>query len=263
MVGKKIRLERILDRKSGKTVIIPLDHGTTMGPIKGLLDIKKAINDVVEGGANAILIHKGIVNAGHRGGGKDVGLIVHLSASTSMSPDPNAKTLVCSVEEAIKLGADGVSIHINLGAENDKDMLRDMGRVSKECQEWGMPLLAMMYTRGKKISNEFDVKFIKHAARVGAELGADIVKVNYTGSRESFSEVVSGCPVPVVIAGGEKVETDRELLEMVHGAMEAGAAGLSIGRNVFQNADPAGMVKVLSKIVHKGSSLKDALRDLK
>ena len=104
MFGKKIRIERIIDRKSGKKVIIPMDHGTTMGPIKGLLDIKKAINDVVEGGANAILIHKGIVDAGHRGGGKDVGLIVHLSASTSMSPDPSAKTLVCSVEEAIKLG---------------------------------------------------------------------------------------------------------------------------------------------------------------
>jgi len=262
MFGKKIRIERIIDRKSGKTVIIPMDHGTTMGPIKGLLDIKKAINDVVEGGANAILIHKGIVDAGHRGGGKDVGLIVHLSASTSMSPDPSAKTLVCSVEEAIKLGADGVSIHINLGADNERDMLRDMGKVSKECQEWGIPLLAMMYTRGKKITSEFDVKHIKHAARVGAELGADIVKVNYTGSPESFNEVISGCPVPVVIAGGEKVETDRELLEMVYGCIAAGGAGVSIGRNVFQNSDPSRMVRVLSRIVHKGCSLKEALKGL-
>jgi len=263
MIGKKIRLERIMDRVSGNTVIVPMDHGTTVGPIKGLLDMKKTINDVVEGGANAILLHKGIITAGHRGGGKDVGLIIHLSASTVMSPDPNAKTLVCTVEEAIQNGADGVSIHVNLGADSDSEMLRDLGRVSMQCQQWGMPLLAMMYTRGKKITSEFDVKHIKHAARVGAELGADIVKVNYTGSPESFSEVVEGCPVPVVIAGGEKVETEKELLEMVCGCIKAGGAGVSIGRNIFQNADPVRIVGTIGKIVHNKYSLEKALKELK
>ncbi len=252
-----------MDRKSGRTVIIPMDHGTTVGPIKGLLDIKKAINDVVEGGANAILMHKGIVNAGHRGGGKDVGLIVHLSASTIMSPDPDSKSIVCSIKEAIRLGADAVSVHVNLGAAGESNMLRDLGKTADECQGWGMPLLAMMYTRGKKISNEYDVKHVKHAARVGAELGADIVKVNYTGSPKTFREVVKGCPVPVVIAGGEKVETEKELLEMIQGCVSAGGAGVSIGRNVFQSNDPAGIVKTIGKIVHGGCSLDKVLKDLK
>jgi len=262
MLGKFVRIERIMDRITGKTVIIPMDHGLTMGPIKGLENLKLTIDKVVTGGANAILLHKGMVGAGHRGGGKDAGLIIHLSASTSIGPDPNAKVLVCTVDEALKLGADAVSIHINLGAETESAMLKDMGRVSKVCQDWGMPLLAMMYTRGKKVTSQYDVKYIKHAARVGAELGADIVKVNYTGSADSFKQVVSGCPVPVVIAGGEKMESDRDLLKMVEGAMKAGAAGVSIGRNVFQHKDPVKLVAIISKMVHKNYSLAKALKEL-
>lgn len=263
MIGKEIRMERILNRNSGRTVIIPMDHGVTVGPIKGLEDMKKAVDDVVTGGANAIVLHKGIVRGGHRGSGKDVGLIIHLSASTSISPDPNLKVLVCSVEEAIQLGADAVSIHVNLGAENESEMLKDFGMVSRKCREWGMPLLAMMYTRGPKIKNQFDPAVIKHAARVGAELGADIVKVNYTGSVNSFKEVTGGCPVPVVIAGGEKMETDREILEMVENSIKAGGAGVSIGRNAFQHKDPVAIVKAISSIVHKNVSVSEALKILK
>ena len=123
MIGKKIRLERIINRDSGRTVIVPMDHGVTVGPIEGLEDMKATVSKIVEGGANAILMHKGIVRVGHRGTGKDVGLIIHLSANTSLSPDPLAKELVCSVEEAIKLGADAVSVHINLGALPTKKWL--------------------------------------------------------------------------------------------------------------------------------------------
>src|SRR4030042_1736935 len=129
-------------------------------------------------------------------------------------------------------------------------MLNKMGMVSKSCRDWGMPLLAMMYTRGAKIKNEYDVAVVKHAARVGAELGADIVKVNYTGSPESFSEVVMGCPVPVVIAGGEKMETDKEILDMVRGSIAAGGAGVSIGREVFQHDNPEIIVRKIAEIVH-------------
>jgi predicted phospho-2-dehydro-3-deoxyheptonate aldolase len=263
MIGKKIRLERIIDRNSGKTVIVPMDHGVTVGPIAGLEDMRTTVSKVVAGGANAILMHKGMVRAGHRGAGKDVGLIIHLSGGTSISPDPNAKELVCSVEEAIKLGADAVSIHINLGAETDKEMLAQMGFVSEQCSEWQMPLVAMMYTRGPKIKNEYDVKNVKLAARVGAELGADIVKVPYTGSVKSFTEVVQGCPVPVVIAGGPKMESDKDIFEMVSGALKAGARGLSIGRNAFQHKNPGKMVAALCKMVHEGASVEKATKMLR
>ena len=262
MVGKRIRMERIIDRNSGKTVIIPMDHGVTLGPMAGLIDMRKTINDVAMGGANAIVIHKGLVETGHRGSGKDVGLIIHLSASTCMAPDPNCKVLVCTVEEAIKLGADGISVHVNLGAEDEKSMLQDFGRIAKEAMEWGMPLLAMIYMRGPKVKNEFDVNLVKHAARVGAELGVDIVKVSYTGSPESFREVVEGCFVPVVIAGGEKMETDQDILEMVKESVMAGGAGVSIGRNTFQHREPGKIIRVISKMVHNGFTVEDGLKEL-
>jgi len=263
MIGKTIRLERIIDRNSGKTVIVPMDHGVTVGPIDGLADMRTTVSKVVAGGANAILMHKGMITAGHRGTGRDVGLIVHLSGGTSLSPDPNAKKLVCTVEEAIKLGADAVSVHINLGAETDKEMLCQLGYISKRCLEWQMPLVAMMYTRGPKIKNEYDAANVKHAARVGAELGADIVKVVYTGSVDSFRQVVNGCPVPVVIAGGEKMGSDEDIFKMVDGALEAGARGLSIGRNAFQHKNPEKMVAALCKMVHGRCSVDDAMQMLK
>ena len=262
MIGKMIRLERILDRNSRRTVIIPMDHGVTVGPIEGLADMRAAVSKVVAGGANAILMHKGVVRAGHRGAGRDVGLIIHLSAGTSISPDPNAKELVCTVEEAIKLGADAVSVHINLGAETDKEMLGQLGYVSERCSQWQMPLVAMMYARGPKIKDEYDVENVKHAARVGAELGADIVKVPYTGSVESFNEVVQGCPVPVVIAGGPKMDSDEDIFNMVAGALKAGVAGVSIGRNAFQHEKPDKIVQALSKMVHKKASVEEAVKIL-
>lgn len=262
-IGKAIRLERIIDRNTGKTVIIPMDHGISIGPVEGLIDWKATVDAVVEGGANAIIQHKGLVETGHRRRGKDVGLIIHLSASTALAPDPNSKTLVCTVEEAIQLGADAVSIHINIGAENEGSMLHDFGIVSREAHRWGMPLLSMMYTRGPKIKNQYDPALIKHAARVGAELGADIVKVPYTGSPDTFSRVVEGCFVPVVIAGGEKMDTDEDILRMVRGAMDAGGAGVSIGRNVFQHRDPTGIAKAMSCIVHHDATVEEALRCVK
>ena len=263
IIGKRIRMERIINRNTGKTVIVPMDHGISVGPIDGLKDMKAAIQNVAEGGANAIVEHKGLVGEGHRGGGKDIGLIIHLSGSTSLSVYPNAKTLVCSIEEAIKLGADAVSIHINLGDNQEKEMLNDFGRISYDARTWGMPLLAMIYPRGEKIKDEYDVNVIKHAARVGDEMGADIVKVSYTGSEESFREVVEGCSIPVVIAGGEKMNSDREILEMVKGAIRAGGAGISIGRNVFQHNDPKKMVMAMSSIVHDDASVDEALEMLK
>ena len=259
MTGKKIRMERIMDRHSGKTVIIPMDHGVTMGPMDGLIRMKETIHAVARGGANAIVIHKGLVEMGHSRNEKGLGLIVHLSASTKLASDSNCKIMVCTVEEAIRLGADAVSVHVNLGAEDEKAMLKDLGVIAKEAMDWGMPLLAMMYTRGPKVENEFDVRWVRHAARVGAELGADMVKVVYTGSPETFQEVVEGCFVPVVIAGGEKMGSDQDILEMVKGAVAAGGAGVSIGRNVFQHRDPAKIVQAICTIVHGGAGMEERL----
>lgn len=263
MIGKKIRLERIINRHTGRTVIAPMDHGVSDGPMKGIIDIDKTVESISQGGADAILMHKGIVEQGHRGYGKDIGLIVHLSASTSLAPNPNNKVIVTSVEKAIQLGADAVSVHVNLGSETESEMLQELGEISETCSYWGIPLLAMMYPRGQKVENEHDVELVKHTARVGSELGVDIVKTNYTGDPDSFKEVVEGALVPVVIAGGPKVDTDEELLQMVKDSIEVGGAGVAFGRNLFQAENPGKITRAISEVVHNNLEVDEALKFLK
>ena len=250
-IGKAIRLERIFNRDTGRAIVVPLDHGVSVGPISGLMDMRATLSGIAEGGANAVLMHKGLVRCGHRRHGPDIGLIVHLSASTSLSPTPNAKALTGCVEDAIKLGADAVSLHVNLGDESERDMLADLGRVAASASDWGIPCLAMMYARGPKVADEYDPEVVAHCARTGMELGADVVKVPYTGDPESFARVVESCCIPVVIAGGPKLESVRDLVAMVADSVAAGGAGLSIGRNIFQAADVRTTVEALAGVVHK------------
>jgi len=258
--GKTIRLERILDRKTNRTVIVPMDHGMGQGPIKGLVNMTETVDKVAEGGANAVLGHIGLPLFGHRRYGKDIGLIMHLSASTSLSPDPDNKVLITPVEDALKMGADAVSLHINIGAESESEMLKTLGMTASKCREWGMPLLAMMYPRGKKIDPQNSGENVRIAARAAAEVGVDIVKTNYTGDIDSFREVTRGCPVPVVVAGGPRMDTIEQILEMVRDSIEGGGAGVAIGRNVFQAEDPTAMVKAISMIVHEGYEVEEIMR---
>lgn len=258
-LGKQVRMERILDRTTGRTIIVPMDHGVTMGLVDGLIDMREATNDMAKAGADAVLMHKGLVRCSYRSAGKDIGLVIHLSASTALSTEGNTKTLVGSVEEGLKHGADAVSIHVNLGDPNEREMLRDFGKIAEACDNWHMPLIAMVYARGPKITNSFDPKNVAHCARVGVELGADIVKVPYTGDVESFSDVVSGCCVPVVIAGGERMDSDRAILQMAYDSLQAGGSGISMGRNVFQHPRRVDLVRALRAIVHENATVDQAL----
>ncbi len=257
MIGKEIRIERIMDRNTGKTVIVPMDHGFSLGQIDGLLDMTKTISDVSMGGANAIVLHKGMIKRGHRKKGRDIGLIVHLSGSTSLNPDPNDKVLVCTVEEAIALGADAVSIHINLGAPNESKMLESAGKISKDCTRWGMPLLIMIYPRGKGIDPN-SPQTVGHCVRVAEELGADLIKTNYTGDPATFAKIAKACSVPVLIAGGEKVG-DLESLKIIRDSVDAGGSGVCVGRNAFQRKDTKAFVEALCRVVHADMDPKKAL----
>lgn len=259
MKGKEVRLNRIL--RNGKALIIPMDHGVSLGPVKGIVDMDETVFKVVEGGASAVLLHKGIIRSL-----KTVprcGVIAHFSASTALGPDSNKKVRTGSVEEAIRLGVDAVSVHINIGCKTEPEMLLKLGEFADKCDQWQIPLIAMMYARGEKVKDPLDPKNIAMVARIGAELGADIVKCNYTGSPETFKEIVRGCPVPIVIAGGEKADNDRAVLEMVEGAMKSGGVGLTFGRNVFQHENPTLIVRAVSKIVYDGWSVDETLEVVK
>jgi fructose-bisphosphate aldolase/2-amino-3,7-dideoxy-D-threo-hept-6-ulosonate synthase len=255
-VGTAARLDRI--GTDGKYVIVPMDHGITLGAVDGLVDIESTIDAVTRGGADSVLTQKGIAPRVHPNK-NGAGYVIHLNASTSIGPDNNDKRMTGTVTEAVRAGADAVSVHINVGSKFEREQLEDLARVTDAADEYGVPVLAMAYARGPGV-DEHDAENLGQAVRLAEEVGSDIVKTAYSGDAQSFERVVESTGIPVVIAGGEP-EGDRATLEAVRGAMDAGAAGVSMGRSVFQHDDPEAITRAVSAVVHDGRSAEDALRD--
>jgi len=258
LTGVEIRLNRIL--RKGKMLCIPMDHGISNGPIEGVEDPHSIIYQCESHGLTSVIMNKEILETLAKP--TKVGILVHFSGSTSLSMSPNRKMLTGNVEEAIRLGADGVSLHINIGGKEEPEMLHQLGSVAYECHKWSIPLLAMMYPRGEKIKDPHDPEIVAHVARIGAECGADIVKTVYTGDIDSFSKVVRSTPVPIVIAGGPKAKSDMDVLQMTEDAMKAGAKGVTYGRNIFAHKNPQKMVQALAAIIFKKETAKEAAKKI-
>lgn len=267
--GKARRLSRILDARTKRAVIVPLDDALLAGPEEGLRKEREKVLDMVRGGVNAILAFKGLFLSSMQDI-HEIGGIINLTASTTMGVHTR-KTLVGSVEEAVTLGLDAVAVHVNIGSKYETEMLKILGEISTKCDSWGMPLMALMYVRSERKGRDYNfddvrrddpndyARMVRHAARVGVELGADIIKTQFTGSVETFHSVIESCgDVPVVIAGGPKVET-RRMLRNAHDAVQAGAAGVCFGRNVFNRDKSSQYVKALRKIIHENSSVDEAI----
>ena len=252
--GIDARLDRI--GTDGSYMIIPMDHGITMGAVKGLKEIESTIDAVTSGGADAVLTQKGIAPRVHEHkNGK--GYIVHLNGSTTIGPDEQDKRMTGTVEEAISVGADAVSFHINVGSDHEPNQITQLAEVTNQASQFGIPVLAMAYARGPGVDST-DPEALGHAVRLAEELGADIVKTGYSGDTESFQHVVESTRLPVVIAGGAK-GTDRETVENVRGVMDAGGAGISMGRSIFQHDDPEAIATAVSAVIHDDRSTEDAL----
>jgi fructose-bisphosphate aldolase/2-amino-3,7-dideoxy-D-threo-hept-6-ulosonate synthase len=233
-----------------------MDHGITLGAVQGLKDIESTIHGIARGGADAVLTQKGIAPRVHPNKG-DAGYIVHVNASTTIGPDSNDKRRTGTVEDAIRAGADAVSFHINVGSDYEPDQITDLSELTSEAERFGLPVLAMAYARGPGVDST-DPEALGHAVRLGEELGADVVKTGYSGDAESFEHVVESTRLPVVIAGGSK-GTDRETLSMVRGAMDGGAAGVSMGRSIFQHEDPEAITRAVSAVIHDDAGAEEAL----
>lgn len=254
--GHQLRLNRIL--RKGKMLCIPMDHGISTGPIEGLEDPHSIIYKCESHGLTSVIINKGIIKSLPKP--TKVGMLVHFSSSTSLSLAPNRKMLTGTVEEALRLGADGVSLHINIGGKEEPEMLEQLGMISNECHKWNMPLLAMMYPRGENVKDPHYPEIVAHVARIGAECGADIVKTIYTGDVDSFSKIVKSTPVPIVIAGGPKARTDMDVLQMTEDVMKSGAVGVTYGRNIFAHKSPERMTRALAAIIFKKASAEEAVK---
>lgn len=273
-IGKKIRLGRIFNQKSQRMVLITIDHGVCINPMMEIADMKSVIREVIKGGPDAILITPGMTRIVHEEFvGTNTALMVRIDGTaTSIGPDLTNDELICSVEGALKLGADAVATFGVIGVTREAQLSAKIGFIAEECDCLGIPMLTEMVP-GEILTHQFKTKAkrkwpakpeeVQYAARVAAELGADIVKGYYTGDFKSFKEVIKYCPVPYVVLSGPASGDLKVFLEFVAKALDCGARGISVGRNVWTYKNPAAITRALCKIVHDGVSVSAAMREIK
>jgi fructose-bisphosphate aldolase, class I len=261
-LGKAIRLGRLFNVESGRLLAITLDHAIARGVLPGLVDVESAVASVAAGRPDAITLQKGIASRifSPKYAANDISLIVK---ATSYSPfHPALDTPTATVEEAVRLGADAISVGMLVGGANQAEQLTHLSSVARDAEASGLPLAAHIYPRGEGLQGERQsVKNVQYAVRAGAEVGVDIVKTEYTGSAESFAEVVQAAyPAKVVLAGGSPGGELRDYLQMTADALAAGAAGFTYGRFVWQHPQPDRVVEALRLMVHQDKSIDDALQ---
>ncbi len=269
-IGKARRLNRILRASDHHSVIVPLDDTLLSGPENGLTNPTQKLNQAIQGRPDAIIGFKGLFVRNYESM-LDVGCIMNLTASTTRK-SYTRKIIVTSVEEALKLDMDAVAVHVNISSRYESEMLKTLGHISRECDNNGMPLIAFMYPRTEKKSGTHDyydllesdpdayTAMVKHAARVGVDLGADMIKTQFTGSEDTFHSVVQSCgEVPIVIAGGP-LKNANQIFSNAFYAIQAGAAGVSYGRNIFNRANSHQFIEALIGIVHNQWSIDEAIQ---
>jgi DhnA family fructose-bisphosphate aldolase class Ia len=257
MNGKERRLRRILNKKTGRSLVIAVDHGMALGAMTGIVNIKKTIADLdALGKIDCWLMTKGIYTYAFDPAG-DPGVILRASGGATIAgPDLTREGQTSTAKEALRLGVDAMATTAFVGSNYEHETLVGMAKMATECRKWDIPLLGVIGLGKINEDKKKDPKFIALGARVGAEHGADLIKTYYTET--DFEKVVAGCPVPVMIAGGPKCETDLDTLKMIHGALQGGAKGIVMGRNVWQSPHPQALLKAVYGLIHESMDVKEA-----
>ena len=261
LLGKAIRLNRLFSHPSGRYISVAIDHGISYKEYeipKGIDRIAQTIKQIVAGKPNSITLQKGIASSCFMEHAGQVPLVMQTVAYAP--PAPWKDYQIAFVEEAIALGADAIAMAIGVIGEYQGEEVAMLSRLIRDARPNGMPVIGHIYPKGNTAKPEdfYSLKYVKYAAHIGAEVGLDIVKVPYTGSPASFSEVVAACPIKVVAAGGPKTSTVNEVLEMAYGVIEAGAVGLTFGRNVWQRDNIVAILSALKAIVHEKKSVEES-----
>ncbi len=262
-VAKKIRWSRFLDRHSGRGIIVPIDHGLTIGPLPGLDGMAQVARWIVHPGITGVIAHKGLVERlGSRDLLRGVGVMVHLNGMTSLAPEPDRKERLTSIEAALRLGADAVSLQLNFDGTNDAHNLTQLGAVVDEAQRHGLPVLTMLYDKVACDGAEARTKRLRHLTRACVELGTDALKLAAPAHSAELPALLEGIRehTAVFFAGGAVCSEDQ----IVHFAQEvvaSGASGLCVGRNIFQRESAAAILTRLQKVVFATSSERPTHRD--
>jgi putative autoinducer-2 (AI-2) aldolase len=248
--GMENRLRRLIP--GGKCFFLPIDHGYFQGPTTGLEKPGETIKPILAY-CDGLFVTRGVLRSAIDPA-SDKPIILRVSGGTSMVGKDLANEIVTtSIEEIIRLNASAVGVSVFIGSEYEKQTLKNLARLVNECENYAIPVMAVTAV-GKELEKR-DARYLGLASRICAELGARIVKTYWC---EDFDKVVRGCPVPVVIAGGPKCESEKEVFEFVHDGMKRGAIGVNLGRNVWQSAHPVAMAKALRAIIHENASVKQA-----
>ena len=266
-LGKSMRLKRVIDQ-AGVSVICALDHGMTAPTfLEPLSDIRARTREAVAGGANVIMMSKGMIGQAVDAFSPTTSLALLLSASANPGEARPAVIQIAQVEEASRLGADAVVLFTALGGDNEAAMIRILSEVGRESALLGVPLIAeaefpTTYASVEELSERYGFEYLRRSVRLCAELGADIVKTNWPGDEDSFGKLVQAVNgVPVVLAGGSRVD-DGELLRRMECAMQAGAIGCSVGRDIFMHRSPQAITRALSRVIRDRWPARKALTQL-
>ncbi len=272
--GKSIRLGRIIQPANHRAAVVAFDHGVHLGLIPGIQNPGHILDLLTEAGADAFLVGPGVARmyASVFTGRGAPGLILRLDwtnrwrSPEMLGSEEGRGRLIASVEHAARLGADAVLMYMFVGYQDpdaEARQVEDVTHVAEECEKAGMVCIIEPMARGLRVDRDiYSADYIASLARMACELGADVLKTDYSGSADTFKQVIDASFRPVLIAGGPKTETVREALEMVHGALAAGARGMFIGRNVFQAPDPGQMMRVLRRMIHDDLDVESALAEL-
>ncbi|WP_300162579.1 fructose-bisphosphate aldolase [Solidesulfovibrio sp.] len=250
MHGSDRKLARLFHPRTGRTVIAPLDHGVMEGMLSGLEELAGLIAMVGEFPVQGVMLNKGALRAHLADLPLFATAVAQLSGGTRHCLPPYARSLMCGAAEALRLGADMVAVQVNIANEMEDRMLADFGAIVDEAHGLGVPVLALIAPKGDRVVNENDPSLINHCIRLGAELGADVTGVPYSGDARSFARAVAGSSAPVVVTGGPSRADFKGFGAMVADALNAGAAGACIGRNVFQHPNPREAMRRVVELVH-------------
>lgn len=252
------RLKHIF-KPDGKAFIVAFDHGMIDGPAKGMEQPAGVLRAIAEGGADAILTTYGTAEK-FAEEIEPLGLIMRLDGGGTKLGKMGPGSLFYSIDDALRIGADAVAVSAFPGAPEEEDSLRTLAMVIGEAHQWGLPVMGEMVPGGFDSPDHMrTAESIAIAARVGAELGADWVKIPYA---EGFDAVTTTCYVPAVILGGAKKGSEREMLEKIRTALDVGAKGVAIGRNIFQADNPKAMVAAIAALIHENVSIDEAMKIL-
>lgn len=251
--GLQNRLSRIIRPADGRTVMLAADHGYFLGPTSKLEIPRKTLEPLLPY-ADAIMVTRGVVRTSIDPG-SNVPIVLRVSGGASiLNEDLSNEKITTSMREATRLNASAVALSIFVGAPHEHDSLVNLGKLVDEGEEAGIPVLAVTAV-GKELEKR-DARYLGLACRIAAEFGAHFVKTYYC---EDFAKVVESCPVPLVVAGGPKLETELDALELAYDAIQEGARGVDMGRNIWQSSNPVGMIRGIRAIVHERSTPKEAL----